>query len=143
MNAQPSSFNVNRRIELVKLNFVRVARRLTAERVIQQTESGALLWVFNVSARKGRRRELRFWLPEIYNPHAVASFNIETVLSQILPPTRSSFGTSEIRLMFMLGRATAFHLAKRIGKKDEQGHLRIKRDTLARFLRQRWIGRRP
>lgn len=125
---------------LLHLGAVRAIRAWTAEKVFKAVDDGSLLWVFDFTPAVSRRRTLRFLACEIADPQKAASLTLRVVIDSILPPTRRSFGTTEIRGLFTLGRATGWRLAKTLGKRNSAGHWRVQREALARFLRERWIG---
>lgn len=127
---------------LGNISVVRSAHAITAEKVFNLVDNGSLLWVFDFASGGSSRRELRFWVHEIGNPKQAASLTLEGVIDSILPPARISFGATEMRRLFSLGRASGWRLAKRLGKRNSAGHWRVQRAALVNFLRQRWIGGR-
>lgn len=127
---------------LIHLDAVRAIRAWTAEKVFKAVDDGSLLWVFDFAPAASGRRELRFLASEIADPKKAASLTLGMVIDSIVLPSWNSFGTTEIRRLFCLGRASAWRLAKRLGKRNSAGHWRVQHDILARFLRQRWIGGR-
>ena len=125
---------------LLHLGAVRAIRAWTAEKVFKAVDDGSLLWVFDFAPAVSRRRTLRFLACEIADPQKAASLTLRVVIDSIVLPSWNSFGTTEIRRLFCLGRTSAWRLATRLGKRNSMGHWRVQRDTLARFLRERWIG---
>jgi hypothetical protein len=127
---------------LVNINTVRALRGVNAENLIKLTESGALLWVFNISAVRGGARELRFFLPEVSEPQKFAGSSLEEIIALILPD-RNLFGTQDLRSLFLLSRPFAWLLAKSLGSRNTAGNWRVERPVLASYLRRRWIGAAP
>ena len=127
-------------IALVSLEAARSVLGLTAEKVFALVDDGSLLWVFNLGAVKSPKRNLCFWQPALHNPKKFAALDIDEVIAAILPPARNQYRTTEIRLLFCLGRATAWRLVKALGKRTGRGQWYVERSVLANFLHWRWVG---
>ena len=126
---------------LVGLKTVRAMRGITAEAVMKIVERGELKFVFNLASPGCRKlRALRFWLPEVVDPRAVAKLKIETVVSMILPRESRSISCSEICKRFTVCRPTVHRWRVECGGVIKNRVLYIERDALAKWLRRRWIG---
>jgi hypothetical protein len=124
------------------LNGVRAARGISADKVNQLVESGELLWVFNLAQAHGGKhpRNLRFWLPEIADARAVRQLSLDAVISKILPPGRSTINGAEIGRWFLVSRPTVKLIGKNLRGAVKNRLLHVRRDSLAHWLQQRWIG---
>ncbi len=136
---------VSDRTILVSVESVRISWGVEAEVVLAWADAGMLQWVFDVSsarfpANKDHNRALRFWGPEVIDPHSVAKLNLAQVIASILPPSRNWFRGGEVMRILLISRphvaAVRFECRGVIEKHSTQ----IGRDDLASYLRRRWIG---
>ena len=137
---------------LVKIDVAAVDLRRSIRRIEQMVDGGTpdqsgLLWVFNLAINPaGRRRDLRFWRPELL---ALAGVNtVETnrmeigeVIAEILPASRAHFHAGEVDQMFQIRPNTRIDFGKEMSGKLAGGRNVYLRATLETFLNHRWIGR--
>jgi hypothetical protein len=133
---------ISDRTMFLDLNGVRATRGCNADKVNALVDSGDLLWVFDMGQGRGKKhlRELRFWSPEIVDAFAVSKLKLADVILQILPPGRRTFNGSELCQWFLVSRPTVQKIGKEVGGVVKNGLLRVERERLADYLRQRWIG---
>ena len=139
----PTNLPISPRTVFVDINGVRASRGVSADKVKELAEAGKLLWVFNLGrANSGAgKHDLRFWLPEVFNPAAVAHFNLEDVISNILPARRQAFNGSEIGQWFLVSRPTVRRISSECGGTIlNKRFLRVSRERLAGYLRKCWMG---
>jgi hypothetical protein len=127
---------------LVSANTVRAMRGITYESIMQLIQRGELKWVFDIAAKQAPKhtRDLRFWLPEILDPPAMAKLKLADVISEILPRGRRSITSSEMCRIFLTDRTTIKKRAVQWAAVKRDGVWYMKRATLAAWLSQRWIG---
>lgn len=134
-----ASLPINRKTVFVDINTLRISHGIRGDKVKEFVESGDLLWVFDLGQHS--LRNLRFWLPEILNPAAVTNLKLEEVISKILPVSRPTINGSEIGHWFLVDRSTVKQIgAKCRGTVTNKRFLTVPRDSLAGYLRRRWIG---
>lgn len=137
---------------LVKIDVAVVELRRSVRAIYQLAEGGskmdkALCWVFDFSqASHGKRRDLRFWYPELQarssadaaRRHCYDGFQLDWVIKRILPASRPSFSAGEVSEWFQIRHNTRAELLPAddiIGGRAFYG-----RQTLAGFLQQCWVG---
>lgn len=126
---------------LVGLKTVRAMRGITAEAVMQLVAKGELKFVFDLASPGCRKlRALRFWLPEVVDPCAVAKMKLPGVISMLLPRGRRSITCSKICQRFLISRPMVKRMRVEFGGVVKNRVLHIERAALAKWLRQRWIG---
>ena len=137
-----SPLPVSNRSALVDTSFVRLVRGCDADRVSAMVDDGTLRWVWNISPQPQAQgiRELRFWVNEILAPQMTARLELNETLNQILPPTRRFFRATELAQLLLVCRGTANRIIRQIGGIIQERSLRVERESLVRFLTQRWIG---
>jgi len=153
VSAAPApAWSFSPRVCLVPVSLVRALRGCDADRAISGVGDPRhpqfLRWVFDVAARPGRTRELRFWKEEILAHHAagwrppVGSRN--TPSDKSCPPSvaiarilgnRPDFRRGEIEVQWTMSRVTVLALI-RAGEITEVNH-RLTRASLAEFLERR------
>ena len=98
-------------------------------------------WVWNVATNpQGKIRNLRFWVPEIDDPKAVAVFTLDEVISQILPVSRREFPAGLICQMLQLRGPTLAALRGELGGELRRNSGFYPRAGLAKFFHTRWLG---
>ena len=109
------------------------------ERIYGRVDTGALLWVWDISAGDGQKRNLRFWTREIAEPGTTDTLRIDEVISQVIParPLRQW----EFALKFQVHRFTMIHLRSELEVQEREGRILIPRASIEKFLRNRWCGR--
>jgi hypothetical protein len=141
MNVQPSNSTFSRRIVLVPLHSVRAHFGCAAETVLRRvddaTRSDHLRWVFNVSAARGHRRELRFFARELVEPETCARFRLGEVVNLILG-AKENFRRGELEISWVCNHMTISALLR--NKALFLHGATIPRQVLASFLRVRWVG---
>jgi hypothetical protein len=119
---------------------------LSIDHVYDRIDSGRYLWVWNVSAGVGAKRELRFWSREINDPASVASLTLNAVIKAIIPKRAHLSGQNdglhnwEFRHLLRLSKSTASELRKELDIKGTPRDLFIPRACLDKFFRSRWLG---
>lgn len=101
---------------------------------------GSLSFVFDFSnGQKEARRDLRFWMPELEALARGLRLNddIDEVISHILPAARENFHAGEVDCLFQIRHNTRRELLDSAGL--NAGRNFYSRDTLAAFLKRRWI----
>jgi|SRR5579859_2607684 len=135
------SFNVSGRIMLVPLRAVRAHFGSDAETVLRRVDDATrhdhLRWVFNLSAAKGHRRELRFWVREIVAPKMCGRLTLGQVVDLILG-RRQNFRRGELEIEWVCNSTTITSLL-RASALSLHGST-VPRHSLESFLRTRWIG---
>jgi hypothetical protein len=130
---------VSPRVRLLTLATVRALRGCVTEKIKGEVDAGAYLWVFDFSlvyeAPDSRSHALRFWVADVAEENGVKDMALDDVVDQILPPTRAAFTSEDLCLRFSVNRVTLFRLRKRLGC----GCGSVKRETLAGFLKARWL----
>jgi hypothetical protein len=137
-----ASLPVSHRTIFLDVNGVRAARGISADKVNELVEVGKLLWVFNMGRMQSNKaiRNLRFWLPEVVNPSGATSFQLEEVISKILPVSRQTFSGGEICQWFLVSRPTVMRLSAECHGVKSKRVLSVARTSLASYLQRRWIG---
>lgn len=98
-------------------------------------------WVWNVAANpQGKIRNLRFWIPEIDDPKAVAGFTLDEVISHILPVSRREFPAGMVCQFLQLRRPTLALLRGELDGQIRRHSGVFPRAGLAKFFRTRWLG---
>jgi len=108
----------------------------TAEIIFEFVEAGQYQFVWDFSNSPAGRRDLRFWFDELADAKAVRGMKLDSVIDCVLPPARLWWPPGEICLRFVLSRGGLLRLRRALGLKT--GHMH--RESLAKFLRPRWIG---
>ncbi|MFO1487842.1 MAG: hypothetical protein U1F65_05130 [Verrucomicrobiota bacterium] len=130
--------SISPRTLLVDSNAVRALHGISTRRVFEWVESGKIIWAFNVGTAASR--DLRFWSKELYDLEDVSAWMLETVISHILPPSRKTFGFSEIEQIFLISPTQVCRLFHMLGCPASVRPVRVSRQALATFLNSRWIG---
>jgi len=106
----------------------------------------ALLWVFNLARDlAGRRRDLRFWMPELAahaarQPDKYNNHGLREVIAEILPGERQSFNAGNVDLMFQIRPRTRLDYGAELPCQRVAGRSVYARAGLEAFLCRRWIG---
>jgi len=109
-------------------------------------EEAGLLWCFDLSKNIGsKRRDLRFWRPELTaraqgDQQKYCRMEITAVIAMVLPEQRESFHAGEVDQLLQMRPRTRIDLGA-----DLPGRLKDRRHTYSRqalesFLKRRWIG---
>jgi hypothetical protein len=122
--------------ELVDIQFLRASRGVETERILYLVDNGDLLWVFDVSSGNVNR-DLRFWSREATAPEKCYRFSLQQVVDLILGQ-KKNFRSAEIERQWILSAQTMMRLRRAGEFRGGKGILT--RDSLADFLRRRWIG---
>jgi len=139
-NLSNASFPISGRTVFLDVNGVRAARGISADKVCDLVESGALLWVFNLGRNGKSIRELRFFVHEVANPSGWASMRLPEVIAKILPVSRRQFSASELTQWFLISRPTAYRLGGELGGVVKNRIIQFERPALAGYLESRWLG---
>ncbi|MEI7534128.1 MAG: hypothetical protein WCK57_07125 [Verrucomicrobiae bacterium] len=98
-------------------------------------------FVWNVATNpKGKIRHLRFWVPEIDDPKAVAILTLDEVISQILPVTRSEFPAGNVCKFLQIRPPTLALLRSELNGEVRRNSGYFPRAGLVKFFRSRWLG---
>jgi hypothetical protein len=123
---------------------VRLLRQLTIGG--DMFEDG-LEWVFNLANNpEGKRRDLRFWRPELLARQSgqpasqMANLGLEYVIDQSLPVKRVRFHASEVDQLLQIRPRTRIDLDKQMPGQLIDGTYWYDRTVIAAFLRNRWLG---
>lgn len=126
---------------MVNIGFVRAHFGCVAETVLRRvddaTRADHLRWVFNLSASKGHRRELRFWVREVIAPETCARLALADVVDLILG-RRQTFRRGELEIEWVCNHMTISALLRSRALKLHG--TTIPRSSLCAFLKSRWIG---
>ncbi|HTR40117.1 MAG TPA: hypothetical protein VMH87_00690 [Pseudomonadales bacterium] len=106
----------------------------------KHVESGELLWAFNFSfsqnSAEPRVHALRFWVEELAKPVAVKDFTVEQVVQKVLGTMQANFSPGDICRRFCISKVQLGQIRRKwdlpLGK--------IRRESLADFLKARWTG---
>jgi len=141
---------------LVKIDVAAADLDLSVAQVFDLVDGGTLLehgltWVFDLSQRgaDGRRRDLRFWRPELLAYCAqetvakYADWKLEQVLVRILPEKRTHFHAGEVDKLLQLRPRTRIDLHRELAGSLQSGRHLYHRHDLAAFLRRRWLSACP
>lgn len=134
---------------LVKIDVATVFLNRPTKHVFNLVDGGAvseagLLWVFNVARNPaGVRRDLRFWLPELKarteaEPSQYHRHDIQWVIAQILPESRTNFQAGEVDRLFQVRHSRRLEMFESAGL--AAGRNFYSRPMLADFLKCRWLG---
>jgi len=121
---------------LVEIGTVRAVRRVDADTIYNDVDEGKYRWVWNVAARGGDIRELRFWTREINEPEVVARLSLAEVVNEILGP-KADWRGPEIANLLIVSRPTVMRLQEELGADVVGGVIKCRREGLARFLKAR------
>lgn len=92
---------------LTSVDGVALLRHSTRRAIYNLVEGGSLFepgfeFVFNIAVDPDcRNRELRFWLPEVKTPAAVAGLPLAQVLARLLPPTVAHYATGHVTQLLL------------------------------------------
>lgn len=136
---------------LVKIDVAADLMRRSIPAIVGMVDGGSpseagLLWTFNLSRKlAGRRRELRFWRPELLERatgQAASCHKLELaqVIGQILPEHREHFHAGEVDQMFQTRPRTRLDFGAELPGKRVGGRHVYSRPVLVSFLQRRWIG---
>lgn len=133
---------INPAASLVDLNFVRLVRRIDTEEISAQIDCGKLIFVWDVSATCAmRKRQLRFYLPEVVSPQFTARLRHDEVMQKILPPTRQNFFAAEVGNLLLLSRNSLAALARQLEARLIDRTFKFSRESLVTWLTSRWLGK--
>jgi hypothetical protein len=119
---------------------------LSIDHVYEMVEHGRFLWVWNVSAGTGARRELRFWSREINDPASVAKLKLDAVINAAVPFRAHVSGQCdglrnwEFRHLLRLSKPSLTALRQELGISETGRDLFISRAGIEQFFRRRWMG---
>lgn len=140
---------------LVKIDVAAACLGKSATHLFGLAEGGflgepGLEWVFNLANDpEAKRRDLRFWLPELQtrtnqpsnHPTIQPSIlDLEAVVAQILPLKRQNFHAGEVDQLLQIRPRTRIDFGEELGGTKQAGRNFYERDMLAAFLRRRWLG---
>lgn len=113
-----------------------------ADTVCEMVDDGRVLWVWDVSARPGRARLLRFWFGELLAPALQRSLRVEEVLAAVIGhETERRLRTRTVAEILGLRRQSVSDLvAGGCLRGPIEGHTQwILRESLEEFLRERLV----
>jgi hypothetical protein len=119
---------------------------LSVDQVYDRVESGAFLWVWNVSSGASGKRELRFWSREINDPVSVTNLTLDAVIKAIIPERahvpgqRDGLHNWEFRHLLRLSKSSVSELRKELCVKGTIRNLFIPRENIEQFFQRRWLG---
>jgi hypothetical protein len=115
---------------------------LSVDDLYDLVDSGNYLWVWNISAGEGSRRELRFWCREINHHATVLDLTLNGAISAIIPKRDYAAGLYywDLRNLMRLSKSTLRGLRDELAPVGPEGNLRIPRANAENFFRRRWLG---
>lgn len=130
-----------KRVALVTIDFVRASRGLSREQAWRGMEQGNPFWVWNITVKPNKLRELRFLADELCQPDAYRRATLDSVVTGILGNSRRAWRISDVSLMLMTSHCLVYELvsADQLELVSERGRKMISRESLAAFLKQRRI----
>lgn len=128
---------IEARTVLVTVGTVVAARRIDHESVFAQVDNGDLQWVFDMSAVRNGRPDLRFLTRELVAPELCRSLTLGRVVEMILGQ-KQTFRSGEIEMDWDISHQTILRM--RWAKELDGGKGTLTRTSLEHCLRTRWIG---
>jgi hypothetical protein len=119
---------------------------VAVDELYELVECGNYLWVWNVSAGVGARRELRFWCREINSPATVLNLTLNAAITAILPRRARDAGRQdglyywEFRNFLRISKSTLKGLRQELTPSGPEGNLFVPLTSLEDFFRRRWLG---
>ncbi len=134
----PRAAGLSPRTALVSTDVVRAVLGVDAAAVASLVESGELAWVFDLSARQGKLRELRYWARELFAPEQ-CQITPARAIQLILGKRRQRWRGTEIEQLLLASRATIlrWHRAGDLPGERVDHTFWVNREDLANFLRSR------
>jgi hypothetical protein len=125
---------------LVDMSVAMQQLRLESSTIMEMIESGALLWVWDLSAKDSIRPEIRFWFGELLQPKLCRRRSLGAVLEMVVGHgTQHNLRASTVSNILLITRQTVHNLCD---SGALRGHLEdhtlwIQRQSLIDFLRAR------
>jgi len=138
--------------QLVKLDVAAARLGWSAVKLLSLADEGTLLepgfiWVWNLANNlQGDRRDLRFWWDEVVARDEGGDvgeghdLSLDQVIEKILPIRRTTFHAGEVDSMFQIRHRTRLDYGLELNGGLVKGRTLYPRETLAAFLRRRWLG---
>ncbi len=134
----PRAAALSPRTALVSTDVVRAVLGVDAAAVASLVESGELAWVFDLSARQGKMRELRYWARELFAPEQ-CQITPARAIQLILGKRRQRWRGTEIEQLLLASRPTIlrWHRSGDLPGERIDHTFWVNREDLANFLRSR------
>jgi hypothetical protein len=129
---------------LVPLDFVRVTRGLSTERVLKEMDRGNLLWVWDIGRSPGsprHNRELRFLADELCAPEKFRRYSLEEVITGICGERRRFWSAADLAILFLSSKVHIYLLLHSgvLPYVKQHNRMMVSREALTAFLRERRI----
>ncbi|MEI9863033.1 MAG: hypothetical protein WDN00_00435 [Limisphaerales bacterium] len=109
------------------------------------THEAGIVWVFNLANDlNARRRDLRFWRPELFarvqgQADKFNAHELDNIIPLVLTENRLSFQAGEVDQLFQIRPHTRRDYGNELpGNLDKGAHV-YSRTALSNFLKRRWL----